>query len=358
MHPTSTKTLTFPNPFALEENVNVNINNPTKSETQNIQETKPRTVSKNKSKSEANSTNEGRTALLEKQETHQAQVKIFDQGDKTTKNNEPINKQYKETTHKAGISGLPSMTDYSHQKQSANSLDIGGAKDSFSKGEKECLSKECQQEHKSLIKGKNLKATNNQIHNSIQHEQINSVDDFSVNENEEECIQEDKPLILDGTRPSTQQGLMLPLKENMKSPGKNPDTADVCVKADKTQVKKAGNELLGVAPLGSTTLPTTVETKTISTKKRHENQADNEADKLLSANEGESEESRVQRVLPETNTAASVHETESNEGEVIGSRGESSEKVKNESSADQVETPVVSEADEDSPTAEENTPLV
>ena len=353
MDPTSAQTLTFGNSFATEENV---INNPANSETKNIQETNPRTVSKKKIKSEATDTNEDRTALLEKQETHEAQAKFFDQEDKTTKNNEPIDKQYKETTYKTGISGLPLMTASSHHKQT----DIGemdDAKDSFTKGEKESLNEECQREHKSLIKGKNLETTDDQVGlNSVQHERRNSV--------EEECILEDKPLIVDGTRPSTPLGLRsLPLKENVKSPGKNPQTAEVCAKAE---VKNTGDELLCDTRQGSTTLPTTVENKNISTKKRHENQADNEADKLLSPDEEESEGSCVQHILPETNTAASEHEAESNESEVTAfidddeklSMDESSEKVKYESSDEQVETPVAFEADDETPTAEENTPLV
>ena len=360
MDPTSAQTLTFGNSFATEENV---INNPANSETKNIQETNPRTVSKKKIKSEATDTNEDRTASLEKQETHEAQAKFFDQEDKTTKNNEPIDKQYKETTYKTGISGLPLMTASSHHKQT----DIGemdDAKDSFTKGEKERLNEECQREHKSLIKGKNLETTDDQVGlNSVQHERRNSVHDFSVNENEEECIQEDKPLIVDGTRPSTPLDLRsLPLKENMKSPGKNPQTAEDCAKAEG---KNTGDELLRDTRQESTTLPTTVENKNISTKKRHENQADNEADKLLSPDE-ESVESCVQHILPETNTAASEHEAESNESELTAfidddeklSMDESSEKVKYESSDEQVETPVAFEADDETPTAEENTPLV
>ena len=359
MDPTSHQTLTFGNPFALEENDHENIEKPTKGETKNIQETRPRTTSKRKSKSETNDANEDRTALLGEQESNEAQVKALGQGDITLKNNE-LERQYKQTTDETaqtGLVGLPSRKDSSHKEQPDNSQDIGGTNEKSCAKDQKCLSKECQQEDKSLVEDKQLETSEKQA--DLKSEKGNSVG-HCLNENEEEWLEEDKPLIVDEIKSSTQQSLSAPRpKENIKSSGENPHT----VNPVQTERKNTGHEKHGDIRQESTT---TVENKNILTKETQKD-GDDEADKLLSSDAEKSEENHAQQISPKITRPASEREAKSNEGNArafVDDDGKSSmddspTEVENETSDERVETPVALQGgDDETSTAEENTPLV
>lgn len=365
-----------------------NINKTTKdADIKNSQPTRPRTASKKKNKPEASSTNEDTTALLDKQDTNEDKVKILGRQDKIIKdtsleyNKDLRENQCEETTDKT----LSSMTDNSQQKQFDNPQDIEGmngkgstqSKDRYSKEEKECLTNECKQEGKPVIANIQSEIADNQLDlNSVGHGGSN-MEDSCPKENEVECLneewtQEDKPLIANETGPSTEQSLSPP-EPNVKSRGENAHAINAC----QAESKNTGYELHGDVRQStsfiSTTAATIVENKDSSqTKAMKEDAVGNENEKLLDAER--SEENHTQQISSETNTAASEltlfaekdnNEAEDNQAEVMVSIGDGGkllsmdDSTTKESETDdgQVDTPVV-EADDETSTAEENTPLV
>ena len=269
--------------------------------------------------------------------------------------------QCEQKTHKTGVDSSSSFeaVDNSHQKQFDNPQDIegvnvkGSIKDS--KDEKECLSNECQQD-KPLVANKQSEITDSHAGlNGVEHEGSNS-EDSSPNETEcltDEWIPEDKPLILNETEQSTQQSSTTSQpNENTKSQGGNGDVGQS-------------------TSLISTTTATMVENQGISKTIQELDTADNEDDKLLSLNAERSDKNHVQPISSETNTAASELEkdesieAEDNEDVAMVSINDNrksslddSTTKESETTDNQVDRPVVIEGDEETSTAEENTPLV
>jgi hypothetical protein len=269
--------------------------------------------------------------------------------------------QCEQKTHKTGVDSSSSFeaVDNSQQKQFDNPRDIEGinVKSSIkdSKEEKECLSNECQQD-KPLVANKQSEITDSHAGlNGVEREGSNSEDS---NPNETECltdewIPEDKPLILNETEQSTQQSSTTSQpNENTKSQGGNGDVGQS-------------------TSLISTTTATMVENQGISKTIQELDTADNEDDKLLSLNAERSDKNHVQPISSETNTAASELEkdesieAEDNEDVAMVSINDKrksslddSTTKESETTDNQVDRPVVIEGDEETATAEENTPLV
>jgi hypothetical protein len=326
--------------------------------------------------------------LLDKQDTNEDNVKILGRQDKIIKdtsleyNNDLRENQCEETTDKT----LSSMIDNSQQKQFHNPQDIEGmngkgsaqSKDRYFKEENECLTNECKQEDKPMIANIQSEIADNQLDlNSVEHGGSN-MEDSCPKENEVECLneewtQEDKPLIANETGPSTEQSLSPP-EPNVKSRGENAHAINAC----QAESKNTGYELHGdvrqSTSFVATTAATIVENKDISqTKAMQEDAVGNENEKLLDAER--SEENHTQQISSETNTAASEltllaendnnNKAEDNQAEVMVSIGDGgklssvddSTTKGSETDDDQVDGPVV-EADDETSTAEENTPLV
>ena len=269
--------------------------------------------------------------------------------------------QCEQKTHKTGVDSSSSFeaVDNSQQKQFDNPQDIEGinVKGSIKdfKEEKECLSNECQQD-KPLVANKQSEITDSHAGlNGVEHEGSNS-EDSSPNETEcltDEWIPEDKPLILNETEQSTQQSSTTSQpNENTKSQGGNGDVGQS-------------------TSLISTTTATMVENQGISKTIQELDTADNEDDKLLSLNAERSDKNHVQPISSETNTAASELEkdesieAEDNEDVAMVSINDNrksslddSTTKESETTDNQVDRPVVIEGDEETSTAEENTPLV
>ena len=325
--------------------------------------------------------------MLDKQDTNEDNVKILGRQDKIIKdtsleyNNDLRENQCEETTDKT----LSSMIDNSQQKQFDNPQDIEGmngkgsaqSKDGYSKEENECLTNECKQEDKPMIANIQSEIADNQLDlNSVEHGGSN-MEDSCPKENEVECLneewtQEDKPLIANETGPSTEQSLSPP-EPNVKSRGENAHAINAC----QAESKNTGYELHGDVRQStsfiSTTAATIVENKDSSqTKAMKEDAVGNENEKLLDAER--SEENHTQQISSETNTAASEltlfaeddnNKAEDNQAETMVSIGDGgklssmddSTTKESETNDGQVDGPVV-EADDETSTAEENTPLV
>ena len=214
----------------MNEHSHTNADKSTKDEMKNFQQTRPRTSSKKKIKSETKSNHEDTTALLHQQERNDVQDVLegsLTRRDAKLGRNKDI------------------LGNNDQQKQFGSPQDFVGVnverstKDTCMKDDNEYLADTCQQEDTAVIASKQEITDSESDLNGVEHEGSNSKGS-SLNENEIECVtdeltKEDKPLILKEAEPLVKQDFSTPgPNENITKSGRE--------KAEKSQTERQNSD--------------------------------------------------------------------------------------------------------------------
>ena len=218
------------NPFSVNEHSHTNTDKSTKDEMKNFQQTRPRTSSKKKIKSETKSNHEDTTALLHQQERNDAQDVL---GGSLTRRDAKLGRN-------EDILG-----NNDQQKPFGSPQDFVGVnverstKDTCIKDDNEYLADTCQQEDTAVIASKQEITDSESDLNDVEHEGPNSKGG-SLNKNEIECVtdeltKEDKPFIVQEAEPLVKQDFSTPgTNENITKSGRE--------KAEKSQAERQNSD--------------------------------------------------------------------------------------------------------------------
>ena len=388
MEPLQNQTSPSGNPFSAKHTY-TKIDKPTEDETRNTNEaTRPRAFSKKKNKVESGGSIEDTTALLCQQDSEEAAMKSA--GDSKIRKDENESKedtkveynkdskkgQIEKSTEKICPVGLTSMSDDSQQKQSVLHkgnviMNVKNSTKEYYFKEKEYSSSESQQEGKPLFKNKESEIIDSKV--DLKSEDLDN-NDSSPDESEcltNEVIQEDKPLIVNETKQST--NLPTPASNECENSKKENEhlieyktTACELPNADRQSTSSISPEI------------STLKNEDVSSKETVQEETLHEDGKLLSPSFDEERSTNIHIQAPSDISITGCEtilliddksETKQNEMDVTASSNNHEQSSQDDSVTNENEfkdlqvesagTEAGTEADDEtSLTAEENTPLV